>query len=116
MNFLKTPFKFFEKDIIKETTNRINRLQHQASENETQLLKLKGDIEVEKLNGQLLRIRKDIQKAESQIEGERQGVRIVAFLQGLDELNISLNGVIFFFKKKEKNQKLDFNSNPLIFF
>lgn len=61
------------------------------------MFKLKGDIEVEKLNGQLLRLRKDHQKAESQIEGERQATKIVAFLKGLDDTNVNFDGIFFSF-------------------
>lgn len=75
-------------EIIKETTDRLNRLQKQASENEVRLFKMKGDIEEEKLNGELLRIRKDHQKAEAQIEGEGQADQIKAFLKRLDSHSI----------------------------
>lgn len=75
-------------EIIKETTDRLNRLQKQASENEVRLFKMKGDIEEEKLNGELLRIRKDHQKAEAQIEGEGEADQIKAFLKRLDTHNV----------------------------
>ena len=62
-----------------------------------------------------MKIRKDIQKAESQIEGERQGVRIVAFLQGLNEHNIPLDG-LFLKQKKKKNYNYFVFKNFIIFF
>ncbi len=75
-------------EIIKETTDRLNRLQKQASENEVRLFKMRGEIEEEKLNGELLRIRKDHRKAELVIEGEAQAEEIVSFFKGMDDQNI----------------------------
>jgi hypothetical protein len=40
--------------IIQETTNRMNRLQKQASENEVDLFQIKGEIEKERANKELL--------------------------------------------------------------
>jgi hypothetical protein len=51
-------------NIVEETTNRINRLSHQESENEVNLHKLKGDIETAKLNGDLQQIIHAQQKEE----------------------------------------------------
>merc|ERR1712167_529614 len=42
--------------IIQETTNRMNRLQQQESENEWQLLQIKGDIEEERAKTELLSV------------------------------------------------------------
>lgn len=78
-------------EIIKETTDRLNRLQKQASENEVRLFKMKGDIQEEKLNGELLRIRKDNQKVESQIEGEGSADQIKAFLKGLGKVKYTIS-------------------------
>lgn len=70
-------------EIIKETTDRLNRLQKQASENEVRLYKMKGDIEEEKLNGELLKIRHDHHRAEALMEGEAEADQVTAFLKGL---------------------------------
>merc|ERR1712038_1663196 len=42
--------------IIQETTNRMNKLQQQESENEVQLQEIKGDIEEEKARSELITI------------------------------------------------------------
>lgn len=89
-------------EIIKETTDRLNRLQKQASENEVRLFKMKGDIEEEKLNGELLRIRKDHQKAEAQIEGEGQADQIKAFLKGLDNHGVSFDNQVHMWQTLRK--------------
>lgn len=47
----------------------MNRLQKQASENEVRLYKMKGEIEEEKLNGELLKIRHDHHRAAALMEG-----------------------------------------------
>merc|ERR1719182_352541 len=54
--------------IIQETTNRMNRLQQQESENEVQLFKLQGDIEEEKKISELL----EIQKANSDLRNRME--------------------------------------------
>jgi len=71
-------------EIIKETTDRLNRLQKQSSENEVKLYKMKGNIDGEKLNGDLLRIKYDHHRAEAIMDGEGQADRIRAFLKGLE--------------------------------
>merc|ERR1712183_768668 len=42
--------------IIQETTNRMNRLSQQESENEVKMFHMQGRIEQERLNGELLSI------------------------------------------------------------
>lgn len=73
-------------EIIKETTDRLNRLQKQASDNEVRLSKMKGDIEEEKLNGTLLGIRHDHHRAEALMEGEAEADQINAFLKGISNV------------------------------
>merc|ERR1712012_801230 len=43
--------------IIQETTNRMNKLQQQESENEVQLQEIRGDIEEEKAMSELIQIK-----------------------------------------------------------
>merc|ERR1712072_825358 len=56
-------------EIIKESTDRINRLQLVASENEVALEKMKGKIEEEKLKGQLIDVKNEHQRKEALIDG-----------------------------------------------
>jgi len=75
-------------EIIKETTDRLNRLQKQASENEVRLYKMKGEIEAEKLNGELLKIRHDHHVQQALMEGEAEADHIKAFLKGLGSVSV----------------------------
>merc|ERR1711881_224013 len=54
--------------IIQETTNRMNRLSQQESENEVKLFKMQGQMPQEKLNGELLAIQQEHQKEDSSIQ------------------------------------------------
>merc|ERR550514_2534275 len=67
--------------IIQETTNRMNRLSQQESENEVKLFKMQGTIESEKLKGDLLEIEHEQKK--SQVAGMAEADRCSAFLTGL---------------------------------
>lgn len=78
-------------EIIKETTDRINRLQKQTSENEVRLYSIKGEIEAERMKGDLLRIRRDHARAEAIILGEAQADHIKAFFKGLDGQQVPFN-------------------------
>jgi hypothetical protein len=69
--------------IIQETTNRMNRLQQQESENEWQLLQIKGDIEEERAKKELLDVQIANSAARAQMEGEGEASKVKAFLQGL---------------------------------
>merc|ERR1719171_1609607 len=69
--------------IIQETTNRMNRLQKQESENEVQLFRIKGDIEEERAKGELLEIQTQNHKARADMEGLGEAEKVKAFLSGL---------------------------------
>jgi hypothetical protein len=71
-------------DIIRETTDRINRLQKQASENEVKLQQLQGEIEAEEMTSRLLETRRENMRAAARMEGEGEAVRVQAFFDGLD--------------------------------
>jgi len=70
-------------EIIQETTNRMNRLQQQESENEIQLKQIRGDIEEEKARAELLQIQTDNSNAKSKMEGLAEAERIKSFLVDL---------------------------------
>merc|ERR1712048_362517 len=71
--------------IIEETTNRLNRLSQAESENEVKVFKMHGQIEQEKLNGQLLEIQHEHSKEEASVTGASEAQRVKAFVQGLAE-------------------------------
>jgi len=70
--------------IIEETTNRLNRLSQAESENEVKIFKMQGQIEQEKLNGELLAIQHDHSKTEASVSGAAEAERCSSFLQGLE--------------------------------
>jgi len=63
-------------EIIQETTNRINRMQKQQSDNEVQREKVSGEIEVEKQKTDLVQARCDNDRKRAIIEGEADGLRL----------------------------------------
>jgi len=63
-------------EIIQETTNRINRMQKQQSDNEVQREKISGEIEVEKQKTDLVQARCDNDRMAAVIEGEADGLRL----------------------------------------
>jgi len=71
--------------IIQETTNRMNRLSQQESENEVKLFKMQGQIEQERLNGELLAIQQDHSQVEAKVAGAAEADRTAAFIKGLEE-------------------------------
>merc|ERR1719491_1272446 len=71
--------------IIQETTNRMNRLSQAESENEVKLFRMQGQIEQERLNGELLQIQHEHSKVEADVNGEGEAQRIKAFISGLEK-------------------------------
>lgn len=69
--------------IIQETTNRMNRLSQQESENEVKLYRMQGQIEQERLNGELLTIQHEHSQAEAKVAGAAEADRVAAFVSGL---------------------------------
>jgi hypothetical protein len=76
-------------EIIQETTNRINRMQKQQSDNDVQREKMNGEIEVEKQRTALVQAKCDNDRVHAITEGEADGLRIAksvsTFFSVLDE-------------------------------
>lgn len=70
-------------EIIQETTNRLNRLQQQESENEVRLRQIDGEIAAEQLRGRLLAVQRGVEGEAAGIAGAAEGERVRAFLAGL---------------------------------
>jgi deoxycytidine triphosphate deaminase len=70
-------------EIIQETTNRLNRLQKQEGDNDVKLKEIEGEIEVERLKGQLLDLRRQHAQTEALTAGEAEAIRVRAFFEGL---------------------------------
>lgn len=104
-------------EIIQETTNRLNRLQKQESENEIKLKQIKGEIEAEEMKGQLLEIRREHLRTEAVMEGEAEARKVKAFLDGLGN-KISLEDKLTFFnilRKQDAIEKLSKSTAQLYF-
>jgi len=71
--------------IIQETTNRMNRLQQQESENEWQLLQIKGDIEEERAKKELLEVQIENSNARASMDGLAEAQKVQSFLLGLSQ-------------------------------
>jgi len=71
--------------IIQETTNRMNKLQQQESENEVQLREIKGDIEEEKARAELIQIQTMNSNARSKMEGLAEAEKVTSFLQEIEK-------------------------------
>mmetsp|Transcript_38068 Transcript_38068/g.89106 ORF Transcript_38068/g.89106 Transcript_38068/m.89106 type:complete len:792 (+) Transcript_38068:93-2468(+) len=71
--------------IIQETTNRMNRLSQAESENEVSLFRMQGQIEQQKLQGELLEIQHEHARAEAKVAGAAEADRVSSFMAGLNE-------------------------------
>lgn len=92
-------------EIIQETTNRMNRLQKQESENEVRLRKVHGEIEAEKAREELLKIQDKNLRAVGQTEGEAEAEKLRSFFQGLGD-GFSLEEKMRLFQVLKKNEVL----------
>ena len=63
-------------DIIQETTNRINRMQKQRSENEVEMEKVSAQIEIEKQRSGLIKEQTANEKLQASVAGEAEGMRL----------------------------------------
>merc|ERR1712232_511877 len=63
-------------EIIQETTNRINRMQQQQSENDVLKEQLKGETELEQKRKELIQAKSDNDRMKAIIEGEADGLRL----------------------------------------
>lgn len=104
-------------EIIQETTDRLNRLQKQESENEVRLNKIKGKIEAEKTKGELIRVNSENSQKAAEIEGKSEAIKVKAFFDTLDEsLSEEKKTEIFSILKKESYIEKLGQSNARMFF
>mmetsp|Transcript_69768 Transcript_69768/g.163817 ORF Transcript_69768/g.163817 Transcript_69768/m.163817 type:complete len:633 (+) Transcript_69768:62-1960(+) len=75
--------------IIQESTNRINRLQQQASQNDVNAARLQADIQLEQQRTDFIKTQASNQKLTAVLEGQAAGTELVesavAFIDGLNE-------------------------------
>jgi hypothetical protein len=85
------------KQIIDEKTNRIKNIEKQEADNEIKLRELNGRINAEKLNGTLLKIKKENERQENQADGIAEGSRIQNFIGNLgDDIPLERKLQIYF--------------------
>ena len=104
-------------EIIRETTNRLNRLQKQESENEVKVKQLNGEIESEEMRRKLLEIQRQNVQAAAQMEGEAEAVRVRAFFEGLGDQISPADGLSIFntLRKQDMLEKLSRGTAQLYF-
>lgn len=93
--------------IIQETTNRMNRLQKQESENEVHLFRIKGDVEEERATGELLEVRQQNVSKEASMRGSAEAERVRAFLGDLETTVPSLEKRMDLWNVLRKGDALD---------
>jgi len=69
--------------IIKETADRLKKKEYQEGENEVAMSKMAGDINLEKRNAELIKIKKSHTITESRIEGQAEAEKVNAFISQL---------------------------------
>ncbi len=104
-------------EIIQETTNRLNRLLKQQSENEVRLNEVKGNIDIEQQKGELLAIQRENALKEAEISGECEAVKVGKFFEKLAD-TISEGEKIAIFNTLKKVEYIDKlgKSNANMFF
>lgn len=63
-------------EVIQETTNRMNRMQQQQSQNDVLHEQMNGEIELEKQRSELIQAKSDNDRMKAIIEGESEGLRL----------------------------------------
>merc|ERR1712226_1000725 len=75
--------------IIQETTNRINQLQAQESENEVRAAKLRADIKLENQRKELIQAQSENARLEAEMNGQSDGTKLMqrasTFIGGLKD-------------------------------
>ncbi|PKK88287.1 MAG: hypothetical protein CVV64_19480 [Candidatus Wallbacteria bacterium HGW-Wallbacteria-1] len=91
-------------EIIKETTNRVNLLQKQKTENEIRVESLRGELETEKGRGELIAVRESNLMGEAVAEGRARAENIRTFIDGLGkELSMEQKLTVFRMLKTGEN-------------
>jgi hypothetical protein len=105
-------------EIIVETTNRMNRLQKQESENEVKLFEMQGEIAQEKAKAELLDVRTANSNKSAQMVGLSEGEKLKAFLDHTKGLVPDLKGRMELWKILRKTDALEVigKGNARLFF
>lgn len=93
-------------EIIKEKTDRIKNLEKKQGENEIRVCELEGQKNAEKLQGELVSIKRGYMREEATADGESDADRISKFIDNLpDTMTIEQKMAIFFDMKN--TERLD---------
>jgi hypothetical protein len=103
-------------EIIQETTNRLNRLAKQESENEIRLSQVNGDIDAERVTGELLTIKHQNAMSEAQTAGAAEAARAAALLTGLGDFSAEDKLAVFFTLRKQDMLSQLSKGNAQLFF
>lgn len=103
--------------IIQETTNRINRLQQQESENDVKKAKLSADIVIERQRGELIRAQAENEKLLASSSGEAAGAELAqgaaGFVDGMLASIPNLTTRIELYKMHKQLQNQNDNTRNL---
>ena len=103
-------------EIIQETTNRLNRLQKQESENEVAVEKVRGEITAEEMKGKLIEMQREHARARGLMDGEAEATRVKVFLDGLGDISTADKLAIFnTLRKKDALESLSTGNAQLYF-
>lgn len=104
-------------EIIQETTNRLNRLLKQQTENEVRLNEVRGTFDIERQKGELLKIQRENALKEAEMHGECEAVKVGKFFEKLADSLSEPEKINIFntLKKVEYIDKLG-HSNATMFF
>ncbi|CAE8721427.1 unnamed protein product [Polarella glacialis] len=95
-------------EIIQETTNRINRLTAQQSENDVKAAALTADILLERQRTELITIKAENERLQAQMAGEATGMQLMkgaaTFIGGLNESLPSIASRVELYKLHEELQ------------
>merc|ERR1712232_397055 len=92
--------------MIQETTNRMNRASQQESENELKMNKLQGEIEQERIKGELLSIQQAHLQEEARVAGRSDAERASEFLRALESVVPDANERVAMWKVLRKGETL----------
>jgi regulator of protease activity HflC (stomatin/prohibitin superfamily) len=104
-------------EIIRETTNRLNEIQKQESENEVRLKRIAGEIDSEEMRRQLLEIQRENVQTVARMEGAAEATRVQAFFEGLGEGVSQADALAIFntLRKQDVLERLSEGSAQLYF-
>jgi len=94
------------RQIIQETTNRMNRLSQQESENEVKIFKMQGQIAQEKLNSELSAIQHRLAQEAAKSAGLSEAEHVKAFMDGLASQAPTLTDRISIWQTLRKKETL----------